>query len=122
MAACCHEEAMAYARHGLEISRERKQQGAQAWTLCQLGELHALRDPLEVEQAEDHYRQALALADELGMRPLQARCHCGLGKLYSEIGRQEEACTELQAAIELYRAMEMSFWLPQAETTLAQMA
>jgi hypothetical protein len=39
--------------------------------------------------------------------------------LYGEIGRQDEACTELQTAIELYRAMEMTFWLPQAEATLA---
>ena len=31
----------------------------------------------------------------------------------------EQACTELSAAVELYRAMEMSFWLPQAEAALA---
>jgi hypothetical protein len=108
---------MAHARHGLEISRERKQQGAQAWTLCQLGELHARCDPPEVERAEGCSREALA--EELGMRPLQAHCHSWLGMLYGEIGRQDEACTELQTAIELYRAMEMTFWLPQAEATLA---
>ena len=66
------------------------------------------------------YRQALALADELGMRPLLAHCHFGLRILYNRIGRPEQARTALSAAIELYRAMEMTFWLPQAEAALAQ--
>ena len=63
---------------------------------------------------------ALALADELGMRPLQAHCHRGLGTLYAKIGRLEQARAELSTAIDLYRAMEMTFWLPQAEAALAQ--
>jgi hypothetical protein len=54
------------------------------------------------------------------MRPLQAHCHGGFGTLYAKIGRHEQACTELSMAIELYRAMEMTFWLPQAEAGLAQ--
>ena len=67
-----------------------------------------------------HYRQALALADELGMRPLQAHCHRSLGTLYAANGQREQARTELVAAIDLYRAMDMTFWLPQAEAALVQ--
>jgi hypothetical protein len=70
--------------------------------------------------AGSYYRQSLALADELGMRPLIAHCHLGLGTLSLKIGRLEEARTELAAAIDLYRAMEMIFWLPQAEAALAE--
>jgi hypothetical protein len=54
------------------------------------------------------------------MRPLQAHCHIGLGRLYGQTGRAAQARTALSAAIELYRAMEMTFWLPQAETALAE--
>jgi hypothetical protein len=54
------------------------------------------------------------------MRPLQAHCHRGLGTLYATIGQQEQARAELSAAIELYRAMDMTFWLPQTEAALAQ--
>ncbi|HXH13801.1 MAG TPA: hypothetical protein VNP04_29030 [Alphaproteobacteria bacterium] len=54
------------------------------------------------------------------MRPLLAHCHHGLGALYAKSGRHEQARAELSAAIELYRAMEMTFWLPQAEALLAQ--
>jgi predicted ATPase len=80
-----------------------------------------LRHPPAVEQAEASYRQALALAETLGMRALQAHCHCGLGILYAQLGRSGQARAELAVAIDLYRAMEMTFWLPRAETALAQM-
>ena len=76
--------------------------------------------PPDVVQAEAHYQQALALAEELGMRPLQAHCHHGLGTLYARSGQREQARTALSTAIELYRAMEMTLWLPQAEAALAQ--
>ena len=75
---------------------------------------------MEIELAESHYQQALALAEELGMRPLVAHCHLGLGTLHSRIGRVDQARTDLAAAIVLYRAMDMTFWLPQAEAALAQ--
>ena len=79
---------------------------------------------LPVVPQSDFQRQlverALALAQELGMRPLQAHCHLGLGTLYAKMGRPEPACAALSAALDLYRAMEMTFWLPQAEAALVQ--
>jgi hypothetical protein len=54
------------------------------------------------------------------MRPLQAHCHCGLGTLYATLGQQEKARAALTTAIALYRAMDMTFWLPQTEAALAQ--
>ena len=54
------------------------------------------------------------------MRPLQAHCHHGLGTLYARQGQQEQARAALATAIALYRDMEMTFWLPQAEAALVQ--
>ena len=76
--------------------------------------------PPDAAQAVTYYQQALALADELGMRPLQAHCHLGLGPLYYQTGQRAQARTELSKAIALYRAMDMTFWLPQTEAALAQ--
>jgi hypothetical protein len=70
--------------------------------------------------AEAHYRQSLTLAEALGMCPRQAHCHLGLGTLYARIGQHAQAGDALSTAIALYRAMEMPFWLPQAEAALAQ--
>ena len=92
----------------------------EAYALCLFGAIAAHRDPPEVIQAEASYHQALALADELGMRPLVAHCHRGLGTLYAATGQREQARRELATAIALYRGMEMTFWLPQTEAALAQ--
>jgi class 3 adenylate cyclase/tetratricopeptide (TPR) repeat protein len=104
----------------LEIASSRRERGFQAYALHLVGEIAAQRDRPNVDKAESDYRQALALANELDMRPLQAHCHLGLGSLYAKIGRPEQAHPELSTAIELYRAMEMTFWLPQVEAALAQ--
>jgi tetratricopeptide (TPR) repeat protein len=114
------EEAQTLAERALAIAREHQERGNQAYALRLLGDIAAQREPPESDQAGEYYRQALALAEELGMCPLQAHCHRGLGTLYATIGQQEQARTELSAAIVLYRAMDMTFWLPQTEAALAQ--
>jgi tetratricopeptide (TPR) repeat protein len=114
------EEAHALAEQALELAREHQERGHQAYALCLLGEIAVQREPPERDQAEPHYRQALALAEELGMRPLQAHCHHSLGTLYAKMDQRAPAHAKLSAAIDLYRVMEMTFWLPQAEAALAQ--
>jgi tetratricopeptide (TPR) repeat protein len=116
------EEAHTLAERALAHGREHQERGNEAYALRLLGDIAARHELSAVEQAETCYQQALALADELGMRPLLAHCHLGLGTLYLKIGRPEQARAELAAAIALYRAMEMTFWLPKAEAALAQVA
>jgi class 3 adenylate cyclase/tetratricopeptide (TPR) repeat protein len=114
------EQATQRAHEALDLAHGHQERGNEAWALRLLGEIATHRQPPEVKEAEDSYRQALALAEALGMRPLQAHCHHGLGTLYEKIGRLEQARAELTTAIDLYRAMAMTFWLPQAEAALAQ--
>jgi tetratricopeptide (TPR) repeat protein len=114
------EESGQHARQALDLARTQKARGDEAVALHQLGVVHAHVDPPDTMQAETHYQQALALADELGMRPLVAHCHHGLGRLYHQTGRSEPARVALAAAIDLYRAMDMTLWLPQAEAALAR--
>ena len=114
------EEAYALAEHALALTRARQQRGLQAYALRLLGDIAARREPLKRQQAEAHYQQALALAEELSMRPLVAHCHHGLGTLYATSGQREQARTALSTAIEMYRSMEMTFWLPQVEAALTQ--
>jgi tetratricopeptide (TPR) repeat protein len=99
------EEAQVLAEGALALAREHQERSHQAYALRLLGDID---------------QQALALAEELGMRPLKAHCHLSLGTLYINTGQRGQARTELSTAIELYRDMDMTFWLPQAEATLAQ--
>jgi tetratricopeptide (TPR) repeat protein len=114
------EEAHTLAQRALALARAHQKRSHEAYALHLLGAIAARREPPQIEPAKASYRQALALADELGMRPLQAHCHRGLGTLYATIGQQEQARIELSAALGLYRAMDMTFWLPQTEAALAQ--
>jgi tetratricopeptide (TPR) repeat protein len=116
----CLEDAHQRAEQALALSRDYKQRGHEVYALHLLDEIAARREPLEAEQAESHYRDALTLAEAHGMRPLQAHGHLGLGTLYAKLGQRELAHAELSTAIALYRAMDMTFWLPQAEAALAQ--
>ena len=65
--------------------------GNEAWVQRLLGDIAAHADPPDLESAEGHYTQALARADELGMRPLAAHCHLGLGKVFQRTGDQAKA-------------------------------
>jgi class 3 adenylate cyclase/tetratricopeptide (TPR) repeat protein len=114
------EDARACADRAVRLAREHGERGHEAWALRLLGEMASHHDHLDVATAETHYSAAMALACELDMRPLATHCHCGLGKLYAKIGHRAEARAELSAAIDLYRAMDMTFWLARAETELAK--
>jgi len=113
-------EARQRAEQALAFARTHKERGHEAWALRVFGEIAAQREPADGEEAATYYRQALALADALGMRPLVAHCHCGLGSLYAKIGQRDTARGELSAAIALYRAMEMTCWLPQAQAAVTE--
>jgi DNA-binding NtrC family response regulator/class 3 adenylate cyclase/tetratricopeptide (TPR) repeat protein len=113
-------EAWQHACQALDLARQHKERAHEALALHQLGIVQAHADPPDTAQAETYYQQALALAEELGMRPLVAHYHLGLGRLYGQTGRGEQARAALATAIELYRAMDMPFWLPQAEAALAR--
>jgi tetratricopeptide (TPR) repeat protein len=114
------EEAQALTEGALALARAQQERSHQAYALRLLGDIAARREPLESALATAHYQQALALAKELGMRPLQAHCHRGLGRLYAQTGQRQQACAALATAMAMYHTMEMTFWLPQVEAVLVQ--
>jgi tetratricopeptide (TPR) repeat protein len=116
------DEGSTQAQRALKFSRTHQERGHEAYALWLLGEVTAQRASPEATQAAVHYQQALTLAEKLGMRPLQAHCHRGLGTLSAQLGQWEPARTALSTAIEMYQAMAMTFWLPQTEATLEQVA
>jgi tetratricopeptide (TPR) repeat protein len=112
------EDAAIQATRALELSQTLQARGDRAWVLRLLGEIGMRRDPLDAEQANAHYQQALTLANELGMCPLVAHCHVALGKLYARAGRHHQAQEHLASATTMYREMDMRFWLEQAESEI----
>ncbi len=102
------ERALQLAERALHLSREQKERGHEAYALRLLGDIESRADAPDAEKADAYYRQALGLAEELGMRPLAAHCHSGLGHLYRRTGtRQHDAEESLTTAAGLARAMDM---------------
>jgi tetratricopeptide (TPR) repeat protein len=114
------EDAMRLAESVLDLTRERKERGQEAWALRLLGEIALQQNPPDVATAEVHYGEAMVLASELGMRLLQAHCHLGLGKLYQRTGDGAKTQEYLTTAATMYRKMDMGFWLAQAEGALKE--
>ena len=112
------EEARQYAHQALDPARQRAR-GNEAHALHQLGTVHAHANPPEAAPADAHYQQALALAEELGMRPLRPTANTA-SALYAATSRRESASAALTTAMAMYRAMEMTLWLPETEATLAE--
>ena len=111
-------DAVAVARSALDLAHRQKERGNEAWVLRLLGDIAAHANPPEPDSAEGHYTQALARADELGMRPLAAHCHFGLGTLYRGTGHGVKAQEHLTTAARMYGEMDMNFWLKKAEAEL----
>jgi tetratricopeptide (TPR) repeat protein len=83
-----------------------------------LGDVAAHPDDFDAGRGEIHYRQALAVAEPRGMRPLVAHCHLGLGKLSRRTGKSEQAREHLTIATTMYGEMGMAYWLEQAEAEM----
>jgi class 3 adenylate cyclase/tetratricopeptide (TPR) repeat protein len=109
------DEASTLAGRLLEISRTHSGHGYQAHAHRLIADIPTRGDRCGVDEATAHYREALALTGELGMRPLIAHCHLGLGKLYRRTGQREQAQEHLTTATAMYREMGMTYWLEQLE-------
>ena len=115
-----HDDALRVAAQAADLSRKHDFRANHAWALRLLGMIHADQSHGDEAEARGFFLEGLALAQELGMRPLQAHCHLGLGKLYRRTGHPDEARAELATAIGMLREMGMMFWLPEAEGELAE--
>jgi class 3 adenylate cyclase/tetratricopeptide (TPR) repeat protein len=109
------ESAFPLAAQAFDLAQEHRERGHEAHVLRLLASIEAEREAPALDRAEEGYRKALTLAEQLGMRPLQAHCHGGLARLHRRRGEAAAAAVATAAARDLYRAMDMTFWLHQTE-------
>src|SRR5262245_40886223 len=112
-------EAGSYAREALALARRLGARGSEADALCLAGDVASAGG---TEDGEGRYRAALALAGQLGMRPLTAHCHLGLGKLFRHVSKRQQAREHFTAAAALYREMDMRFWLELEDIATTRVA
>ena len=98
------DEAGDFAERARRYAHEHAERGHEAYALRLAGDVAARRG---VASAETNYEQALARAEELGMRPLAAHCHRGLAALLERAGPAGDAERHAAAAATLVREMGM---------------
>jgi tetratricopeptide (TPR) repeat protein len=109
------ERAFPLAAQALDLAQEHRERGYEAHALRLLAAIHLDRETPAFDRVEEGYGKALALAEALGMRPLEAHCHRGLGRLHQRRGDPETASVELRAARDLFRTMDMTYWLDETD-------
>jgi tetratricopeptide (TPR) repeat protein len=112
------EEAAELADEALRNTRERGEAVLEAWALRLTAEVTTRREPSDDARAEALYRDAMDRAEKLGVRPLTARCHLGLGTLYSRRGKTDDARAHLSTAARLFREMQMRLWADRVAAEL----
>jgi tetratricopeptide (TPR) repeat protein len=110
-----YEPAWERALESLDHSRRLNEKGQEAWTLHLLGDIAGRRRPDDLEGAERFYRDAMAIAEPLGMRPAVAHCLLGLGELYARAGRGEVAQAHLRTAAGSFRDLGITPLQARAE-------
>jgi class 3 adenylate cyclase/tetratricopeptide (TPR) repeat protein len=115
-------EALAQAESALALARTCGALGPGAWSLRLRAEaLRRAGGERETARAADDYLEAVSIATERHMRPLQAHCHLGMGRLHAELGHHVEARAEVEAARWMYREMEMTRYVREVDQELARM-
>jgi hypothetical protein len=112
------ERARTVAQRALDLARTHKERGHQAWALFLLGEIASHGSEPASDAAREFYTQALALAEELKMRPLSARVELSLGRLHAKASDRDKAQDHLGKALGLLREMDVRFWAARAAEEL----
>ena len=107
------EEAAAIAGRAVEIAAAADERANEASALHVLGQVMA-RTVSDAEAAEAHYRRAVALGTEIGLRPLVARCHLIPAELLQRAGKRPRALEHRSVATRMFGDMRMRYWLEQA--------
>ena len=111
------DDAERLADHAVECSSH--QLGNAAHGLHLLGDIASHPDRFDAAYSETQYRKALSLAEMRGMLPLVAHCHLGIARVYRQTGKHQDAEELVISVSAMYRKMDMSFWVKQAEAAQA---
>ena len=114
-------DARALATRARELAVESGERGMEAEALLVLGDVAGLEDMVDLDAARDWYEQSSTLGVAGGMRPLVARCHLGLGRLYRRLDKRQEARRHLATAVGMLREMDIQVEWAEAAAALREL-
>ncbi len=114
LAVGAHRRALEVATRALGAARAYGERAHEAEALRVLAAIAAAQEGADVRVVIEQYREAAALAEELGLRPLLARVHLGIGQAYRQAGRLAEAEAHVATAVVVFSDLGMRVWLERA--------
>lgn len=105
------QEARDNAQRALELARSYGQKGHEGWALRLLGDISCNTNSGN-GLAAGFYKEAMAIADDMGLRPLLAHCHFGNYRTAAMEGLGSDH--HLRFAIEIYTELNMDQWVRMA--------
>jgi hypothetical protein len=115
------ERAREIARHALDLARSHKERGHQAWAHRLLGDLASRGGVPALAEAEQHFRESLAIAEELRMQPVVAHAKLGLGRVMRLAGDRVRAEEHVVTAFMLFRGMDVPYWVKKCGEEMMQL-
>ncbi len=115
------DEARTRAALALKLSQASNEKQWQGLSRIWLGRVLAKMNAAQIKEAEQHVLQGIILLEQLGLRSLYGYGFLWLGEVYAELGRGEEALTNLKKAENIFRDMGMDYWLAKAQEALAKL-
>jgi tetratricopeptide (TPR) repeat protein len=112
------ERAQATATRAFELAVMQGERANESWAWRVLGDIALAAPRGDHEGARAHYEKGRELAQHLGLLPLLARCHLGLGLVHARVSDIARARAAFHAARDFYRTMGSDFWLARAEEQL----
>ncbi len=103
-----------------ELNRLRKSQVIflEQQVLELLGRIHSHPECYQPDKASQYFLAARRSAEKFGGRTTIAHTYAGLGRLNISMGKTPDAREELTRACEMYRDMDMTYYLHKAEEDL----
>jgi tetratricopeptide (TPR) repeat protein len=115
------DQARAEAELALEFALQNNERQMIGLSRLSLGVAIALKDPTQIESAEQTILQGIGLLEELGLPPFFGTGYMFLGEVYAASGRHKEAREQLKKAEALFEKMGMDFWLGRTREGLAKL-
>ena len=100
-------DARAQAESVLRMARERGERVLEGWALSLLGDVAGDAAAFRPEVGFAAYRDAMAITDAGGLRPLAAHCALGIARLHDRAGQPEAAREALARARALFAALSL---------------
>ncbi|MBI1726950.1 MAG: hypothetical protein HYR50_06755 [Candidatus Rokubacteria bacterium] len=86
-----------------------------------LGDLASRRGAPALAEADQHYRESLAIAEELLMQPVVAHAKLGLGRVMRLAGDRARAEEYVVTAFMLFRGMDAPHWVKKCSEEMMQL-